>query len=151
MIVLNKKLALYLSKWKLLPYDTANLETLAPCKHDLYESLMTWRRSPAKKINGLLSAECEGLTFGHRQGERIKPQIKSHENRRLFRISRRKIYFGFFFNNFKRWISGMPPATADINQTCCSATRHWRKLGMKIKGASFWFIICFDLTNNVTS
>ena len=49
--------------------------TFAPCKHDLNESLMTLGRSPAKKINDLLSAEWEALTFGHRQGERIRHQI----------------------------------------------------------------------------
>lgn len=74
----------------------SKLRTFAPCKYDLYESLITWGRSPAKKINDLLSAEWEALTFGHRQGERIKYQIRSLGNRRLFRISRRKIYFLYF-------------------------------------------------------
>lgn len=64
-------------KLKLLPYAIANLETYALCKHDLYESLMSWERSPAKKINDLLSAEWETLTFGHRQSDRIRHQIRS--------------------------------------------------------------------------
>lgn len=42
LIVLNMKLWHYIYvKWQRLLYDTANLETCAPGKHDLYESLMT--------------------------------------------------------------------------------------------------------------
>ena len=56
------------------------------------------------------------MTFGHRQDERIRHQIKSLENRRVLRISRRKIYFVLYFNHFLRSISGVLPASANINK-----------------------------------
>lgn len=124
--------------------------TFAPCKHDLNESLMTLGRSPAKKINDLLSAEWEALTFGHRQGERFRHQIRLLENRRLFRISKSKIYFALFFNNFKRSASEMLPTTANINKNGCSVTHYLRKFGMKVKEENILFSICFT-TNNTTS
>lgn len=121
----------------MLLYGTANLETLAPCKYDLYESLITWGRSPAKKINDLFSAEWEALTSGHRQGERIKHRIRSLENRRLFRISRRMIYFALFFNNFQRSVSGVLPAPTDTIRNCCSTTHYLKKFKVKVKEAIF--------------
>lgn len=128
----------------LLLYDRINLETFAPCKYDLYESLITWGSSPAKKINDLLSAEWKALTFGHRQGERIKHRIRSLENRRLFRISRRKIYFALFFNNFKRSISGVLSASTDIIKNCCSTTHYLKKFKMKVKEEIFSLVICLN-------
>ena len=56
------------------------------------------------------------MTFGHRQGEKITHQIRSLENRRVLRISRRKIYFALFFNHFLRSISGALAASANINK-----------------------------------
>ena len=56
------------------------------------------------------------MAFGHRQGEKIRHKIKSLENRRVLRISRRKIYFALFFNHFLRSISGALPASANINK-----------------------------------
>ena len=56
------------------------------------------------------------MTFGHRQGESIRHHIRSLENRRGLRISRRKIYFALFFNHFLRSISGALPASANINK-----------------------------------
>lgn len=71
------------------------MKTFAPCTHDLYESLITWERSPAKKINDLLSAEWEALTFGHRQGDH-RHQIRSLENRSLLEFPGGKFILVYF-------------------------------------------------------
>lgn len=130
-------------------YDIANLEAFTPCKHGLYESLMTRERS-AKKINDLLSAEWEALTFGHKQGEKIRHQVRSLENRRREFSGRFILLYLFFFNNFKRSISGVLPASANIIRIA-TVEHYSRKLGRKVKEANDLFIICFHLTNNITS
>lgn len=73
----------------------ANLEALGPVKHDLYESLMAWERAPAKRINELFSAEWEALTFGHRQGDRIRHQARSLKLESVLNFQM-EVYFLYF-------------------------------------------------------
>lgn len=148
MTVLNMKLWHYIDrKWKLVLYNIGHAETSAPCKHDLHESLMTQGRSPAKKINVVLSAEWEALIFGHRQDEKIRHQKRSLETQETVQNFQGKDLFCFFppiiskgqygeYGQHLQTLTGGAAVQYTIEET-------WSK-GQRSKD----FIICFNLATN---
>lgn len=54
---------------------------------------MMWERSPAKKINALLSVEWEVLTFGQSQGDPVRHQIRSQQKDAVRSLQTTDLFF----------------------------------------------------------